>query len=270
MSGEPGIRGPMSDLYDVFVDWEGRLRREMPALERHLATVDARRVLDVGCGTGRHVQALRERGLEVHGADASPEMLAQAQELLGGAQGLHEWTAGERPPDGLVAAAPFDALICVGNMWPSLVGEAQARAAAEAMTSLVRSGGLVLVALKAFGVRARTENPYLPLLRREHEGRALFFVRFVDFALPAGDDGVRRCDMHVAVLGGEGGAGREPEALLHRVSRMRVWLPDELGAWFEARGFTDVRVTGALPEPPGSNGPPRGEDVVVHARVMRR
>jgi len=273
MSHEPGIRGPMSDLYDVFVDWEGRLGREMPALERHLATVGARRVLDVGCGTGRHVRALRERGFEAHGADASPDMLGQAQELLGSSEGLHRWTAGEPPPDGLAAAAPFDATICVGNVWPSLVAEEQARAAAGAMSALVRPGGLVLVALKAFGVRAQDKNPYLPLLRREHEGRALFFVRFVDFTPPAGDDGVRRCDLHITVLAGEAGADREPEALLHRASRVRAWLPGELGAWFAERGFADVRVTGPLPEPPGpdgSYGPPRGEDVVVHAHVPDR
>jgi len=264
-----GIRGPMTHLYDVFVDWEGRLAREMPALRRYLAAVGARRVLDLGCGTGQHVRALRALGLEVHGADASPDMLAHARGLLDGEEGLHHWVAGEEPPGTLRAAAPFDALLCLGNAWPSLVGEAEARAAAEAIRALVRPGGLVLVALKAFGVRAREGNPYLPLLRREHEGRTLFFLRFIDLSVPPGADGVRRCDLHMAVMAGEGGhaGAREPEALLHRANRMRAWLPEELEAWFRARGFADVRVTGSLPAP---EGPPTGEDVVVHARVPGR
>jgi ubiquinone/menaquinone biosynthesis C-methylase UbiE len=38
-----------------------------------------RRVLDVGCGTGRLAEALQERGSRVWGVDASPEMVAQSR-----------------------------------------------------------------------------------------------------------------------------------------------------------------------------------------------
>ena len=38
-----------------------------------------RRVLDVGCGTGRLAYALAERGAKVWGVDSSPEMLAEAR-----------------------------------------------------------------------------------------------------------------------------------------------------------------------------------------------
>lgn len=111
MTGErEGIRGPMAELYDVFVDWPGRLARELPGLERRLRAVGARRVLDVGCGTGRHVAALRERGYDAHGADASEEMLERARALLGGDAGLHLWRLGDPPPADLLAAAPFDAV----------------------------------------------------------------------------------------------------------------------------------------------------------------
>jgi SAM-dependent methyltransferase len=39
-----------------------------------------RRVLDVGCGTGRWAAALGERGATVWGVDSSPEMVARAQQ----------------------------------------------------------------------------------------------------------------------------------------------------------------------------------------------
>ena len=39
------ITGTLSELYDVFIDWPGRLSRELSGLERRLA--GARRVHDV-------------------------------------------------------------------------------------------------------------------------------------------------------------------------------------------------------------------------------
>jgi SAM-dependent methyltransferase len=42
-----------------------------------------RRVLDVGCGTGRLADALARRGARVWGVDASPEMLAEARASAG-------------------------------------------------------------------------------------------------------------------------------------------------------------------------------------------
>lgn len=47
-----------------------------------------RRVLDVGCGTGRLAVALAERGAKVWGVDPSEEMLTRARELAGRQVGL--------------------------------------------------------------------------------------------------------------------------------------------------------------------------------------
>jgi SAM-dependent methyltransferase len=265
-TGAPtGITGDLSRLYDVFVDWPGRLSREIPGIEGHLRSVGARRVLDAGCGTGRHVAALRERGFEVHGADLSADMLDQATLLLGGRAGLHAWRLGQPPPDSLRAAAPFDALICMGNVWPQLVDEADARAAGASFRELVRPAGLVLLSFKAVAVRIASGEPYMPLMRREHQGRPLWFVRFVDFAVPALADGTRTADFHMVVVAGDGAAAPEGrQALIHSVTRVRAWDPGELEAWFNACGFDDVRVSGSLVD---ATAAPRGEDVFVSLRV---
>jgi SAM-dependent methyltransferase len=52
-------------------------------LERGLGAAGGR-VLDLGCGFGRHLQALRERGLEAFGLDRSLELLACAAPGLAG------------------------------------------------------------------------------------------------------------------------------------------------------------------------------------------
>lgn len=70
------------ELVDVLVS-EGDLR--------------GRRVLDLGCGTGRLAAALAERGVKVWGVDPSAEMLAQARAAVGGRVGLKQGRAEALP-----------------------------------------------------------------------------------------------------------------------------------------------------------------------------
>ncbi|MCK6570189.1 methyltransferase domain-containing protein [Myxococcota bacterium] len=256
-----GIRGTMSRYYDVFVDWPGRLSRELPGLQKLLGSVGARRVLDLGCGTGRHVAALRERGFDAHGADVSEDMLEQARVLVGDPTKFHAWQLGTPVPAALAAAAPFDALISMGNVWPQVASEAEARATASACLSLLRPGGLLVLGLKAFAARRATKDPHLPLMKREHEGRALWFLRFVDFTLPPLADGTHVVDLHVAIVAGDTKAA-EREAVHHGATCMREWAADELATWLAGRGFVDVRVSGRLDDP---SAPAPTEDVFATA-----
>jgi SAM-dependent methyltransferase len=250
------MHGRMADLYDVFVDWEGRLGREMPGLVARLRRAGARRVLDAGCGTGRHVAALLESGLDAVGADLSPEMLDRAPAHLRDPERLWCWRLGDPPPPGLVSAAPFDAVVSLGNVWPQILRDADLAAAGNAFRRLLRPGGLVLVGLKAFELRRERGEPHLPLLRREHEGRSLHFVRFLDFAVPPGDDGAHLADFHMAALRGD---GDDP---VHRVSRVRLWSPAGLEEHFRGQGFKEVSISARLDDP---HAAPATEDVFVHA-----
>ncbi len=45
----------------------------------HQRAPNARRILELGCGTGAHAEHLARLGLEVHGVDSSDSMLARAQ-----------------------------------------------------------------------------------------------------------------------------------------------------------------------------------------------
>jgi ubiquinone/menaquinone biosynthesis C-methylase UbiE len=67
-----------------------------------------RRVLDVGCGTGRLAVALAERGSRVWGIDPSEEMLAQARAHADGTVALKRASAESLPfKDGWFEAAVF-------------------------------------------------------------------------------------------------------------------------------------------------------------------
>jgi SAM-dependent methyltransferase len=62
---------------------------ERPAMLALAGDVAGRRVLDAGCGAGPLFAALRERGADVTGVDASAGMLALARRRLGDDAALH-------------------------------------------------------------------------------------------------------------------------------------------------------------------------------------
>ena len=64
---------------------------------RLLEPVRGERILDIGCGTGRHLLMFAELGLDITGLDASPHMLGIAQKKLGHRVDLHEGLAEELP-----------------------------------------------------------------------------------------------------------------------------------------------------------------------------
>jgi len=80
VKGEVPLYDALSEDYDRFVNWENRLACEMPFIERILREADARRVIDIACGTGLHAIELARRGYEVVGADLSSPMIERARE----------------------------------------------------------------------------------------------------------------------------------------------------------------------------------------------
>ena len=75
--GASGIAEEYDDLYES--EWDTG-----PAVERIAELARGGRVLELGIGTGRLALPLLERGLEVHGVDASAEMVARLAEKPGG------------------------------------------------------------------------------------------------------------------------------------------------------------------------------------------
>ncbi|MGA9348023.1 MAG: methyltransferase domain-containing protein [Anaerolineae bacterium] len=78
------------------------------------------RILDVGCGTGRHAVELARRGYQVTGVDISAGMLAEAEKAAREADVQVEWIhadATKFTPDKL-----FDAAICLCEGAFSLLG----------------------------------------------------------------------------------------------------------------------------------------------------
>jgi SAM-dependent methyltransferase len=80
-------------------------------VDRALALADSSRVLDLGCGFGRHAVGLARRGPHVTGLDLSEPMLELATEKAAAAEVQVEWL--RRDMRNLAGLGPFDACICL-------------------------------------------------------------------------------------------------------------------------------------------------------------
>lgn len=129
---------------------------EWPTRQREAIDRATGRVLDVGCGAGRHALALQDRGHEVVGIDVSPGAVAVSRDRGIDARTLD--VANVRDLDGT-----FDTVLMLGNNF-GLVGT---RATAPGILD-----GLAAVTSDDARILAETRDPYRtdePTHREYHE-----------------------------------------------------------------------------------------------------
>lgn len=133
-------------------------RQEVDFLERELRLKPGNRLLDLGCGAGRHAIELAKRSYDVTGVDVSPFMLAEARKRA--AEAGVEVTFIQLDLSDLGSAlrgTSFDAAICLCESGLGVLGEeADFRFLQDVHRLLKPGGGFVLTGLNA---TRRYRNP---------------------------------------------------------------------------------------------------------------
>jgi SAM-dependent methyltransferase len=124
------------DALYAFKDY-GEAARRLRELARDIAP-GARSLLDVGCGTGRHLEHLRGH-YEVAGLDISPELLEVAAERLPGVPLHREDMAGFR------LGRTFGVVACLFSAVAYVRTPERLRAAVASMAEHLEPGGLLVV-----------------------------------------------------------------------------------------------------------------------------
>jgi SAM-dependent methyltransferase len=139
---------------------------EMPRVVRTLKKSGGKTVLDLGCGTGRHIIYLAELGFAVYGLDSSPEGIEASRQWLFNKKlvadlRVHDMT--DRLPfdDGF-----FDAVVSVQVIHHAEL--ATIRHVVREVTRVLKPGGFVFVTVPKIKNQARTfeqieENTFVPL-----------------------------------------------------------------------------------------------------------
>ena len=127
---------PLYDRLYHFVDYEEAVRRVRAHL--HAAHPDARTLLDVGCGTGRHLEYLA-RDYEVTGLDLNPELLEAARARCPGIP-LHEGNMID-----FDLSSRFDVITCLFSSIAYVRTLDNLRRTLAGFARHLRPGGVVLI-----------------------------------------------------------------------------------------------------------------------------
>jgi len=120
------------ELYDI----ENPRRADTAFYVRLAADLDARRILDLGCGTGLLTRDLAVDGRQVIGVDPAPAMLAVARRQPGAER--VQWVEG----DSAVLGTPeADLVVMTGNVAQVFLDDAEWAATLRAIHTALRPGG---------------------------------------------------------------------------------------------------------------------------------
>ena len=128
-------------------------RQEVDFLVPALGLEPGMRVLDVGCGPGRHAHALAERGIRVHGIDISATFVELAR--AGAPDGASfERLDARALADHTVFAGAFDAVICLcQGAFGLMTADGHDGRVVAGIAHALRSGGrLALTAFSSYFV----------------------------------------------------------------------------------------------------------------------
>ncbi|MBM3699358.1 MAG: class I SAM-dependent methyltransferase [Actinobacteria bacterium] len=148
-------------LYDMQVNWPARFEKERGFFEKIISERSVNKILDVGCGTGRHVQLFSEivnslktgqrvkkaesekSGSMIVGIDPAAETIEYAKKSVVTSPDVKLIVGGFENIDSLVAGQ-FDLITCLGNTLALLENRRRVKMALKAVRRKLVSGGLAI------------------------------------------------------------------------------------------------------------------------------
>lgn len=227
VASERPFYGLHADAYDALISdpvepWVRAVTQVM-----HQEGLCAPRVLDAGCGTGRHAAALIEAGCAVTLLDASATLLDVAVSRSPGAPAI----LGDLCST--VRVRTFDAIVCRGVLNDLIEDEERDRAMSSFAQATVPGGILALDVRDLEASRARADGGCRDTEVLLPNGHRLRYR-----SRPTWQAGLLRVEEQYELADGNG-TEQDPRAY---VFTMRPWTPDELRTRLQRAGYDQVSI----------------------------
>lgn len=171
----------LSRYYDLFIDWDERMKNEDRFFQHIFRECLASSILDMGCGTGGHALYWAEAGLNTVGIDSSPEMIERAKERAEAEELDVEFECLPLTHFADKLQQQFGAVVCVGNTLPHLLEfDDLLKCFQQAAAAMKPSGAAIFHCLNYLRILEVKKRDF-PTKSRVVDGVEYVFSRFYDF-----------------------------------------------------------------------------------------
>lgn len=239
-SKENDMYNKIASNYDLLMDWNQRLTREMPFIIKLLQKNKTQKILDVGCGTGEHSIFLARKGFNVIGIDISEKMIDISQgKKMASDEKVRKNLEFKKASIGEIFStfkSGFDAIICLGNTLPHIKG--LDHSLEDFSKSLIRKG-LLIIQIRNYDKIDNEKKRVLDIDFRkgEKEENEIGFIRFIDIR----NDGKINFNILSMTRGKKGWKTSNLETTTHLLLKKDLLLSS-----LNRVGFTDIETFGSF------------------------
>ncbi|MCL4377076.1 MAG: methyltransferase domain-containing protein [Actinobacteria bacterium] len=185
------------DLYDLQVNWPKRLEKEKVFFTKIFSSRKIKNLLDIGCGTGHHVQFFSSYAEKITAIDPSEEMLAYAKENIIKAKNIELFNGGFEDI-GRLPAAKYDIITCLGNTISLLENRRNIKLALKSVKNILANNGLVIFQFLNFEPEVIEKNRYYQPKVAIKDGKKYIFMKHFEFGKVK-----TRADFMIIILDGQ-------------------------------------------------------------------